>query len=754
MNRKSFSSLSLAALLALALPLQAQPPVPDLIKSVQARIQEKKYAQAVWEAEGALENPGLSATDKVRLLKAAADASLLMGKANVPAAIAFHERVVTDPAIPNTAKIEALNNMANAYIASLAGLELGRMDLDKAHAILRRGLELPELKPEERAVALKNIGRLYERQDLYPKARETYQQIQALNAGDRANAEAQRLIAGTYASEGSTAEAAAIYKQFGWDSITLYQSVGDARQRDEELARQLQDPNIAENVRWNNLNRFPIWDNRDKSLSEVKQFWDAYMPAFLRQEPNRALVLQRKVLNKDTEPAFVAWAAPIVLAAPKIAPNDFVAVKSAYIDSLATLGQTEAATQEAGALAADGRVPAATKLWAQLAAAALKPGNGNSAAIVAAAASVPAQEKAGAITRAAQTALRAGNEKSASALYDIYQGLLAKPARAAITCQFMDQAPYDVGSWLDSPLLKTGAKAKLDRPYGDNLKFLLETDSAMTGRNTTADAKQATGDTDTDFNIACDAEGIHFFFNAYDARAKEVVDGLLGGGAFEMYLAPGENQPYYTFLTEMPKGGINPADFVTMYPNAQYRLPSENNGSLRTETRSTGKGFATHLTLSWDVFYDKLPSDGSRWQFEAIRWTRSGGFSFGGSESVHNRSSFGDVIFAGLTPEHLNAIKRGIVLKAVAKYKQAKRLTGAVGNWPDPELGDPVFYQAKVEPLVKSLDQYAEKVNKDMSAADVDLLFREAVPGWMDTEFQISALRRQYLQDKLLALTP
>jgi hypothetical protein len=226
------------------------------------------------------------------------------------------------------------------------------------------------------------------------------------------------------------------------------------------------------------------------------------------------------------------------------------------------------------------------------------------------------------------------------------------------------------------------------------------------------------------------------------------MNGLVGGGAFEMYLAPGEQQAYYTFLTEMPKGGINPDDFITMYPNAGFRLPSLKDGTLRTETRATDKGFATHLFLDWQLFYDKLPTNGVKWQFEAIRWTRSGGFSFGGSESVHNRSAWGDVVFSGLSDENLNAIKRRIVFKAVAKYREAKRPVNEIGSWADPDLADPGFYAAKVAPFVAKLDEYAARVTKDMTAADVETLYNEAVPGWMDADFLIQAMRTRYLEEK------
>jgi hypothetical protein len=156
------------------------------------------------------------------------------------------------------------------------------------------------------------------------------------------------------------------------------------------------------------------------------------------------------------------------------------------------------------------------------------------------------------------------------------------------------------------------------------------------------------------------------------------------------------------------------------------------------------------LFLSWELFYDKLPKNGDKWQLEAIRWTRSGGFSFGGSESVHNRSSWGDIVFSGLTRENLNEIKRAIVFQAVNKYRSAKKINALAGQWEDSELGDSAFFEAKVKPLFARLDGYAAQVNKEMTAADVETLFKEAVPDWMELNFRVAALRAQYLKNKQL----
>jgi hypothetical protein len=155
------------------------------------------------------------------------------------------------------------------------------------------------------------------------------------------------------------------------------------------------------------------------------------------------------------------------------------------------------------------------------------------------------------------------------------------------------------------------------------------------------------------------------------------------------------------------------------------------------------------LCVKAPAFWAMVLAD--KWQFDSIRWTRSGGFSFGGSESVHNRSSWGDIVFSGLTPQNLNAIKRTIVYQAVDKYKKAKHIAKPVGNWADNEVGDPAFHNAKVQPLLTTLDSYVGRVTKDMTAADVDEIFEKAVPGWMEIEFKVAELRAQYLEEQMMA---
>ncbi len=745
-------TLGILVLLAAA-AAHAQTPVAETLKEVQAKVQAKQYAEAAQQAETALQQPDLAPDDRARLLKAAADAMSRQGRDHLPAAVALYERMVEDAALPAAARLDALKNIADLHLAMQAGRDLGAMDLSAAEAAIQRGLALPGLTPNDRAVALKNIGQFLQRQDHHADARAAYEQILELEVRDNVKNEAHRLIAGTWAAEGQVDRAIALWKAHGQNMIELYRLLRDPEKQRQACEEVLNNPEASESVRWGAFNHLPCWDWRWRDLSVVRELSEKYLPAFLESDPNRALVLQRKFndIAVTSDPAFVEWAAPLLLAAPRLADKDYATVQRARVEALAVVGKRSEAIELARELQTDQRLTAPVRLWAQIIAASLA-GQANEAQLkplLDQSAETSPAERAEALLGAARAALRAGDEPAARRLYSAYEAMLSQRQQAVIECAFMADAPFDVGSWLASPLLKQPG-AKLDRPYGGNLEFLLATDSAITGRNAGAE-KGAEADSATDFYAACDAEGIHLFFHARDTRAREIVAGLIGGGSYEMYFAPGEHQAYHTFLIDLPRGGVNPQGFITMYPNPGFRLPSLEDGTLRTQTRATDSGFATHLFLSWELFYDKLPTEGTRWQVEAIRWTRSGGLSFGGSQSVHNRSSWGDIVFRNLSRPQLIAIKRGIVFKAANRYKRAKGILGALGQWSDAQLGDPAFYQAHVVPLIQRLDPLAEMVSKDLTDEQVEQLFREAVPAWMEAPHHVAALRAAYLQDKHLA---
>ncbi len=672
------------------------------------------------------------------------------------AVVALLVASVADAQAPNQSanvqQIEALSKEADAQVAALAGKNLSDMDLSAAHATLAKALQLPGLTGPEQVNVLRKIGQLYQRADQFKEARDTFEKIKSLDVPDHLKREADRLVADVYAAEGRGQEAIELYRKHKLDLIGLYQKLGDDDARQAECMAVLNNADAPDAQRWSAFTRLPCWDWRSDDTAALRAAVEKFMPAFLEKEPNRALHLMRKFESQGIgkDPAFVRWAAPTLLKAPRLTDQDYRKIKSALLAAAASSGG-DALVAEAKSLSSDERLDDEMRLWARLVVAGL----GESPEPVAAAVKesvLPAAQTAAAVANAARTILSSGNEPAGRRLEAFYDQTWPRPARAEIVCKYIDDAPFDVGSWIASPLLKDKkSTASLNRPYGDNLKFLLETDSAVMGRNTSAE-KDGEGTVErTDFHTACDDDGIHLFLRAHDTRAAEVARGTLGGGSFEMYFAPGAHQAYYTFLADLPKGKIDPQGFITMYENPMFRLPSLENETFRTQTQAVEGGFGLYMFLSWELFYDKLPSNGTRWQFESIRWTRNGGYSFGGSESVHNRSSFGDIVFDGLSPQQLTAIKRTIVFSAVKKYREAKRSTEPVGNWADPVLGDPAFHAAKVAPLLERLDAAVLLVKADMSDADVEKVFSEAVPLWMELPHHVAALRAAYLQDVMLA---
>ncbi len=751
-----FSILILLGLL-LALPLHAQTTPNDAYKDIQQKIRAKQFTDALTLAQSTLDTLNLSPADKVRFLKIAADAGQAQGAPEAKkSAIAYLEKIIADPTIPNTPKIDTLKTLSETYIASLSGLDLYQMDLAPAQATLERALTLPNLKPEEQATALTNLADLSRRQDKHALARAQYEKALTFLIAEKPRLALQKLIAETYVREGNRDKAQALYAEAKLDPLAFYAAFGPTPKLQEEILRILADPAANEATKWNAYRALPAFNWQATDLNTIHQTGEKYLSDILKQNPARMLTLLPlfKKATPDTNAGFILWAGPIILQS-KLSPADAAFVATSILDATAvSQGQARPVTDLAALDAADARLTPQARAHADLVANTLAlPSPANIAAALERHKALSSEEKAQALLSAAKTALRAGQEPTARALHQAYLTLLAQLPKAQIACPFNPNAPSDIGSYLASSIAAQTPKAPLDRPYGDNLKFLVETDSAMTGRQADTQSQTLSDDSKTDIQFFADADGIHLFITAYDAQLPQALAGSIRTGGFEMYLAPGPHQPYHTFLGNLPTPDFHPELFLTSYPNPTFRLLSEKDGTFSAQTKPLLQqgAFASHLFFSWQAFYDKLPQNGTKWQFDAIRWTRSGGFSFAGSKSVHNRSSWGDIVFAGLTPENLRAIKRNIIYKALPLYRKARESISYTGNWADPVLGDPAFFNAKVKPLLTRLDQYAPRVTKDMSPEDIDDLFQNAVPGWMELDHTVAALRRQYLQEQLLS---
>ena len=251
--------------------------------------------------------------------------------------------------------------------------------------------------------------------------------------------------------------------------------------------------------------------------------------------------------------------------------------------------------------------------------------------------------------------------------------------------------------------------------------------------------------------VVCDDWGLHFRFTDPDEKAREIELGLVAGGSYECYVAPGAGEPYVCFL-------LYPDDrkaFVmnTLYDCAGHRRVNPDDPSkIISRTIVSDSGIASYVSFSWDNWADKIPDDGSIWDFEAVRWGRAGSAAWNGLKSVHGRSSWGGLRFE--LPEAARAsILRRQVIRAKNEYMTEKvaspRKTGVFDHWKDAEIGDPAFYEARLAALERELDGYAAKVTAEMTDGEVLELSRTALSKWRDVRYAVARLRAAYLAEKL-----
>lgn len=725
------------------------------IANILLRGEKPQPALAREECEKALALPGLPTHWRLPLLFLTATTYERMSPANWDEAISLYEKIAAEPGGDNKSKITALNKISQAYTA--------KGEAQKATDTLNRSLALPDLKPLELLTALANKGALFLNQGKYQAARDTYQKMIDTDPSDRNQANVQKLIIRTWTAEGNLGRAIelALQGQDGLELAYLYQKQGDAKAAQLQLLTILNDRQADFKLKITAFNRLMTLYAATDDYAQARKDVATFLPQLSDSDPNQPaalLPLIRSAMETGNYES-ASWAAAVTMNASKLSDRDYMLVRLWLVNSLGALGRLDEACKIAETAAADEKLAIADRFRFKLTADALastgridEMKNAYARTLGLFKGYTPtAKEKANVMLNAAKSALMAGKNHAASELYNLHQALFLKELPVSYVCDFMNEAPSDVAAWLASSLLKDPKKeAKINRKYGKNLAFLLGTDASTTGRGVAAEGS-GSDNTQTDLHMACDANGIHFFFKTIDPRADEVKSQLVSGGSYEGYLAPGTNKPYYCFLIDLPTGSLKDS-FPTMYPNRSFRQAQVQNGTIISSTLPTKDGFATYLFYSWELFYDNLPANGDKWQFETIRWTRSGGFSWAGSQSVHNRSSWGNIVFNGLTENNLRAIKRNLIFKALANYEKEKspKTKGAIDFWKDAELGDRQFYNTELAPLVTKLDDFERISTKDISGTDIETLFEQAVPDWMEFKYRVEELRYKSLSDKYL----
>lgn len=350
----------------------------------------------------------------------------------------------------------------------------------------------------------------------------------------------------------------------------------------------------------------------------------------------------------------------------------------------------------------------------------------------------------------ARAFLAAGDEAGARAIWAEREKVVPPRAQSAIDCPWWAGAPHDVRGVVESDFYRKAKKGLFTHRYGDNLKFLIETDSALTGRTMTTDKGEKFRP--TEIFAFCDAEGVKIVLRSFEDNMADIKAGVAGAPGYESYLSTGIDDAYHCYMID-PREGVRPADnFVTQYDNATgYRNVTTERGNLRCDCLYLDDSVVTMISVPWSSTFASLPSKSPAWYFEAIHWAH-GGYSWGGSLSVHHRSSFGELRFAGIGAKELTAIKRTILLTAAkGVWGRAKnsRVNGYVEIWMDPELGDQEFYLAEVKPLVDRIDADVSRIKPEMTDAEVNEIYDRSAETMLNVDYVVAAMRRAWLERKM-----
>ena len=345
------------------------------------------------------------------------------------------------------------------------------------------------------------------------------------------------------------------------------------------------------------------------------------------------------------------------------------------------------------------------------------------------------------------------------ALVNYNESFFAEAPRRTFKVKFFDTPLSGLADFLAN-----SGKAEmqlLDRPFGGQTEMLYTVvgvgDNSSVVAETAKNAAEKTAASKkepTKMRIAADDTGIHFLFEIKTDNARKIESGILIGGNFESYIAPGENQPYYCLMQD-----VSPNDYLrvfnTVYDTTGFRSINSATPASRLLTSSqlkcTDDTVFVYQWLSWENFADHIPENGDEYEFDTVFWS-PGNPTWNGCKDLHARSSWGRLSFE--LPGGARAkILRRIIFRAANAYKREKkcerRFEGAIEKWSDPVLGDAEFYEARVAPYVDELDKYLDLVKVDMTDADVLKVAEEAMPRWRDIVFTLQRMHRDWLEETL-----
>lgn len=349
----------------------------------------------------------------------------------------------------------------------------------------------------------------------------------------------------------------------------------------------------------------------------------------------------------------------------------------------------------------------------------------------------------------AQDFLTCGNEAGARKIWQAREKIVPPRKPVKFACKWWSGAPHDIRGIVESGFFAKAEKTPLVYKYGDNLKFLIETDSALTGREMTTDKGEKFRP--SELFAFCDERGVKFLLRQYLDNMDDIRAGFANAPGVESYVATGIDSPYHCIMFGANEGAEVADNFLTQYDNGTgYRVTQEKRGTLACSSLYLADGTATLVEIPWAAVFDSLPDGKNAWYVEFLNWSH-GGMSLGGSISVHNRSSFAEMRFEGVDAKALAAIKRTLLLPARNVFRNSinPRSNGDAERWSDPVLGDQAFYLAKVKPLVEELKPFADRISRELTDAEVVEIYDKAGVAMLNFDYEIARLRREWLEEKL-----
>lgn len=362
---------------------------------------------------------------------------------------------------------------------------------------------------------------------------------------------------------------------------------------------------------------------------------------------------------------------------------------------------------------------------------------------VAKAQDLEAKEYAQLLQLAAQWCLNLQRNEECERYAAAYKALFKDIPERRYAVKFFDRPLNSIAAW-------RGIYDQLEKSHVD-VKMCGDLDNLVTdvatGRTVIEKTDLDSKDARMEVSSYCDPEGVRIVMRVEDANARAVESGFAGGMGTECYFAPGRGEPYICFSSS-PKEGIGFV-FYTAYSSAYAERVTYGDDNdpcaLRQETEFTDGDYVLMVKLPWRAFYQKLPeAAGTEWRFECM----ADGCSWGGSQGVHEASSWASLVF-DLKPAEIAAIRRRLIYDTYKGWSRSSHeQLSAFDRWGDPVVGDPEFYQSALKPLEAQLQAEAAKVRAEMTDAEVNEVYEKGAKIWIGLDHEIDCLRQAWLLNR------